>query len=87
MNSKAINEFGFIRMKNYTNRGECYPPWPKAPQKGPLKNVSCGVYFRNFTVPLVSRVFGPYCNKMFIIWLLPVWGIGNKFRTRDLTVI
>ena len=26
-------------------------------------------------------------NKMFIIWLLPVWGTGNKFRTHDLTVI
>ena len=26
-------------------------------------------------------------NKMFIIWLLPVWGTGNKSRTRDLTVI
>ena len=26
-------------------------------------------------------------NKMFIIWLLPVWGTGNKCRTRDLTII
>ena len=26
-------------------------------------------------------------NKMFIIWLLPVWGTGNNCRTRDLTVI
>ena len=26
-------------------------------------------------------------NKMFTIWLLPVWGTGNKFRTHDLTVI
>ena len=26
-------------------------------------------------------------NKMFIIWLLPVWGTGNKCRTHDLTVI
>ena len=26
-------------------------------------------------------------NKMFIIWLLPVWETGNKCRTRDLTVI
>ena len=26
-------------------------------------------------------------NKMFIIWLLPVWGTGNKYRTRDLTII
>ena len=25
-------------------------------------------------------------NKMFIIWLLPVWGTGNKCRTHDLTV-
>ena len=25
-------------------------------------------------------------NKMFIIWLLPVWGTGNKCRTRDLTI-
>ena len=24
---------------------------------------------------------------MFIIWLLPVWGTGNKCRTHDLTVI
>ena len=26
-------------------------------------------------------------NKMFIIWLLPVSGTGNKCRTHDLTVI
>ena len=26
-------------------------------------------------------------NKTLIIWLLPVWGTGNKCRTRDLTVI
>ena len=26
-------------------------------------------------------------NKMFIIWLLPVSGTGNKCRTRDLTII
>ena len=26
-------------------------------------------------------------NKMFMIWLLPVWGTGNKCRTHDLTVI
>ena len=26
-------------------------------------------------------------NKMFIMWLLPVWGTGNKCRTRDLTII
>ena len=26
-------------------------------------------------------------NKMFIIWLLSVWGTGNKCRTRDLTII
>ena len=26
-------------------------------------------------------------NKMFIVWLLPVWGTGNKCRTRDVTVI
>ena len=26
-------------------------------------------------------------NKMFIIWLLPVWGTGNNCRTQDLTVI
>ena len=26
-------------------------------------------------------------NKMFIMWLLPVWGTGNKCRTHDLTVI
>ena len=26
-------------------------------------------------------------NKMFIIWLLPVWETGNKCRTHDLTVI
>ena len=25
-------------------------------------------------------------NKMFIIWLLPVWATGNKSRTHDLTV-
>ena len=26
-------------------------------------------------------------NKMFITRLLPIWGTGNKCRTRDLTVI
>ena len=26
-------------------------------------------------------------NKMFIICLLPVSGTGNKYRTRDLTII
>ena len=26
-------------------------------------------------------------NKMFIIWLLPVWVTANKCKTRDLTVI
>ena len=33
--------------------------------------------------------YGPKneANKMFIIWLLPVWGTGNKCRTHDLTVI
>ena len=25
-------------------------------------------------------------NKMFIIWLLPVWGTGNKYRMHDFTV-
>ena len=33
--------------------------------------------------------YGPKneANKMFIIWLLPVLGTGNKCRTHDLTVI
>ena len=65
-------------------------------------------FYRTRYIPLISRVFGPYCklrkkkkrgsviystkrkdeaNKMFIIWLLPVWGTGNKYRTRDLTII
>ena len=26
-------------------------------------------------------------NKMFIVWLLPVWETLNKCRTHDLTVI
>ena len=76
---------------------------------------------KDYYIPLISRVFGPYCklrteffpsiygprgsrlghksiviystdrkneaNKMFIIWLLPVWGTGNKCRTHDLTVV
>ena len=65
--AKTVNLLSTIRLaqsilkRNFPSVDKPLPK--KAPQKGPLKNISPGAYFRNFTVPHLPGVPPPSCKQ------------------------